>query len=517
MLSPFFRLFCRYVTYGAFRIRDGSTGVRNELQKLPGSDGVHFSDHKLELCESEGICGNAASDSSLQKRVFAQVTADSPDAAFEGGIFFLRPAAAILLFIVIIIVTVSAASAQDSTGVPGVFAGTSVTVVEQMGDPVLRQGELAECILSADGRFRFAALRPGGGLLWTRGSWSVTQCDAEGTDVAFRSDDISGTINGRREGNELFLKFSPRPMETLAFRMNLRAPVPAAGDGWPEHVDKPALIGNSAGIYLGTLFASKRAGRNAAGEIGSALLVLGSEGDMAGGVLAPAPGDADSSVILCPTGGEWRLDGKRLLMKPAWGRPSPPRAWRNMSVQAVMDARGTVLEGQTSLEGIPADGCRLEKLAHWPGNADVQAGRVVLSRIGAVIQANGGTSGTAGLFPMRVSADRRLLYIRASDDPQTWLPFPMTVDANGAIRVNDDGKCGYLVRRDNGGADAFVVKTPSISASGAAFPSKGIGPLWLLTLDFHRRPLGSKSSDAAQFQRVIAAALAAPEDAVEEP
>lgn len=515
MRSACLCLFCRYFNYEASRIRHGTTGVRDELQKLSGSDGLLLPDHKLEFFESKGVGGNAASDSSLQKRVFAQVTADFPEAAFTGG--NASPWLALAIFLFLFVVAGQAGYAQDSASVPGVFAGTSVTVVEQMGDPTLQPGGIAECILNGDGHFRLAALRSGGGLLWTRGSWSLEQCDAKGADVAFRCDDISGTLAGRREGDELFLKFSPRPLETLAFRMKLRAPVPAVGDGWPEHAEKTAHAGNSAGIYLGTLFASKQVGNGGGGKIGSALLVLGSEGDMAGGVLAPGPGDADSTVILCPVGGGWRLDGDRLRMKPVWGRPGPPQAWRNLGIQVVVGGRGSFLEGQTSLEGVPADGCRLEKLARWPEHMDIPTGGLVLSGIGAVIQANGAIPGTAGIFPLRVSADRHLLYIRAPDDPQTWLPFPMSIDANGTIRVNAGGTCGYLVRREDGGADAFVVKTPPVSARGACFPAKEIGPLWLLSLDFHRKPLGLESSVAARFRRMTAAVLAASEEPGGEP
>ncbi|HOT26684.1 MAG TPA: hypothetical protein PLU72_00760 [Candidatus Ozemobacteraceae bacterium] len=434
------------------------------------------------------------------------------------------------IFLCLLLIAGSTGFAQDAATVPGVFAGTSVKIVERMGDPVLRPGEIAECILNADGRFRFAALRPGGNSIWTRGSWTMERCDAAGADVSFRCDDISGTLTGRREGDELYLKFSPHPLETLAFRMKLRAPVAAPGDGWSEHAGKPATLASVPGVYGGAFLASKRTDKRGTDEIGTVLLILGPSGTVAGAILAPAPGGSDSTAILCPVGGAWRLSGDRLVIRPAWGRPGPPAAWRNMSVQISVAGKGPVLEGLTSLGGVPTDGCRLEKIAHWPANAlDVQV-PLVLSRIGALTQAGDGKGDSAIRFPVRVSADRRLLYVRAIDDSQTWLPFPMMVGKDGAIRVNEDGRCGYLVRGDDGGVDAFLVTTlrPSVRGSAASFmfpdetgndepvelPATCIGPLWVFTLDIHRRPLDRRSGGAG-FRRLTAAALAGPERPVE--
>lgn len=526
--TPGLLLFCRYVVYEAIADRHESTGALHELQKLPGQGCVHFSDHELEFCESEGVRRNSAPDSPLQKRILAKVAAGS------SGTFILpkldSPWHAMAIFLCLLFITGSSGFAQDSTSVSGVFAGTSVKIVEHMGDPVLQPGEIAECVLSADSHFRFAALKPGGTLLWTRGSWSVAQCDAAGTDISFRCDDVSGALTGRREGNELYLKFSPHPLETLAFRMKLRAPAAVPGDGWSEHVEKPAALASVPGVYGGTFLASKQAGGAGKAEIGSALLVLGPSGGVAGTVLAPAPGGSYAAAILCPVGGRWRLDGDRLLLRPAWGRPGPPAAWRNMGVQITIAGKETVFEGQTSLGGMPADGCQLEKLAHWPGDVMKNPVSLVLSRIGTVMQSDDHSIDYTIQFPMRISADRRLLYVRASDDPLTWLPFPMTLGKNGSIRVNEEGRCGYLVRGEDGGAEAFLVKTirppahdsaiPPVFQDGtgidkpAVFPATSVGPLWLFTLDIHRRPLGRKRGGAG-FRRMTAAALAGPEQPAE--
>jgi len=433
------------------------------------------------------------------------------------------------VFSCLLVIAGSMGFAQDAATIPGVFGGTSVKIVERMGDPVLEPGGIAECILNDDGHFRFAALKSGGTLIWTRGSWSVARCDASGTDVTFRCDDISGTLSGRREGDELYLKYFPRPLEALAFRMKLRAPVAAPGDGWPEHADKPATLAAVPGVYGGTFLASKRDGRAGNDEIGSVLVVLAPSGAVAGTILAPAPGSPDATAILCPIGGAWRLDGDRLLLRPAWGRPGPPAAWRNMGVQFSIAGNETVLEGQTSLGGVPADGCRLEKLARWPASVAKKPVPLVLSKIGTVSQSDDRSIDSDMRFPARVSADRRLLYVRAADDPQTWLPFPMILGNDGVIRVNEEGRCGYLVRGNDGGAEAFLVKTVEPPSDGpatslftngrgdehpAVFPATCIDSLWLLTLDIHRRPLGRKL-DGAGFRRMTAAVSAGPEHPVE--
>lgn len=429
-------------------------------------------------------------------------------------------------FLCLLTIAGSTGFAQDAATIPGVFAGTSVKIVERMGESVLQPGEIAECVLNADGHFRFAALKPGGRLIWTRGTWAVEQFDAGGADVSFRCDDVSGTLTGRREGEELYLKFSPHPLEILAFRMKLRAPVAAPGDGWQEHVDTPAVSDSIPGVYGGTVLMSKSVGSPGNEPVGSVLLGLWPSGAVTGVVLAPTPGGADAAAILCPMGGTWRLDRNTLLIRPVWGRPGPPAAWRNMGIQMAVAEQATVLEGQTSLGGMPADGCRLEKLAHVPENGVTAAVPLVLTRIGTVAQSGDESIKSDIQFPVRVSADRRLLYVRAADDPRTWLPFPMLLGKDGALHVNEDGRCGYLVRGDDGRGEAFLVKTlnsPSGDSAAAdradiryaaAFPARCIGTLWFFTLDIHRRSLG-RNPGGAGFRRMTAAVLAEPEYPVE--
>ncbi len=494
MPAAYFHFFCRYLVHEALRIFLESTGVRHELQKLPGSDGLHVSDHQLELHEPERIGNNASADSSLQERILAKI-------------------AAVPVFFVLFASIASAAFAQGSPDLSGIFAGSSVAIVEHMGSPVLQPGQVAECVLSADGHFRLAAMRPRGVLLWTRGSWSAEDFGEAGTDLSFRCDDISGTLTGRREGSELFLKFSPQPLETIAFRMKFRAPVPAAGAGWPETAERLPGTGAGAGMYLGTLFSSRPESRGEPAGSGRALILLGPAGGIAGGVLAPGPGEAAPTAILCPVAGVWRLDGGRIVAKPEWGLPGPPPAWRTMNVQGQFDPTFSVIDGQTSLDGVPGDGCRLERLISWPADGDPAPGRwMVLSCLGSVEQKTTGSPGIERLFPMRISPDRRLIYTRASDDSQTWLAFPLKMETAGEISINADGKCGYITRRDDGSPCAFVLKSSRAYSKKAALLSRVIGPVWIISLDIHRQPLRAQAGGQGDFCRTIAAALATAQD-----
>ncbi|HEY9069112.1 MAG TPA: hypothetical protein VIV61_02590 [Candidatus Ozemobacteraceae bacterium] len=409
--------------------------------------------------------------------------------------------------------------AEPDGTIAGVFAGTAVRIVEEMGDPKLVPGEVAECVLSRDGRFRLAAAMPGGNFLWTRGTWRDAGGNDTGTDLSFRCDDLSGTLEGRREGKELFLKFSPKPFETQAFRMMLRAPAVEPGDGWPVEASRESS-GRGAGIYLCDAFAStsparlpRCAGRDRSGQ---AVLALGGDGTLIGGMLAPAPGQEAGEAVLCPIGGRWRMRDGRFVIEPVWGVPRPPASWRDLLFQGSVGNGNPVFTGQTSVGGLPADECRLERVGRIPGPDMAPTGRLALSKLGSVAQVSGTLPWNGDLLPMRVSADHRFLYLRAPDDRQAWLAFPMQVGADGVISVNTDGRCGYLVRGAAGDGWAFVLRSPRRTGTGPEFPSVTVGDLWLVTLDLHWQPIGAARARPAGFARLLLATRAAPEDEREE-
>jgi len=424
-----------------------------------------------------------------------------------------RLAVAMLLLFRLVAACSCFAEARETPA--GVFAGTAVRIVEEMGDPKLVPGEVAECVLSRDGRFRLAAALPGGRLLWTRGTWRSAGGNDAGTDLSFRCDDLSGTLEGRREGRELFLKFSPRPFETQAFRMSLRAPAVASGEGWPAEAARTAAV-NGAGIYLCDAFASMAPAEAGRARAGQGVLALESDGRLRGGILAPGAGQKAGEPVLCPVGGRWRLSEGRLVIEPSWGMPRPATAWRDLVLQSILEEGMRVATGQTSLGGLPADGCRLEAVSPLPDAETAVPGRLALSGLGAVAQISGAPPWTKDILPIRIAADRRFLYLRAPDDPQTWLAFPLQVGPDGGVAVNVDGRCGYLVRDEAGEGWAFVLRSPPRSGADPHVPSNSAGDLWLITLDLHWQPIGAPRGRAGCFCRLLLAARSMPEDPLDE-
>jgi|GEM_PF-6070143 len=380
----------------------------------------------------------------------------------------------------------------------GFYAGSAIRFEKQFGDFVPKKVGIAEIGLLKNSHFRFAAVLPDNKTIWSRGTFESNDSD-RGELLEFNCEDISGKLSGVVSSATIQMVYEPQPLKRIFFQLSKKFETGESCKGWPVEVGLSAVSSERfAGIYRGNLFLSLQNGGKSGEEIGKTFLVIEENGSLFGAVLAQFE-SSENIRVLSPFRGYWNEVAGEFSAQIVWGSPKPALNRGGIFLRGCSSDGFKVFRGQVSANGVPCDTFSFDKIGENVdaeagsdnSSADAQAVEKIYSLAAFLIQSpSAGDDGLKSLFPIRVSSSEKCLFVKAPDDPETWLPFPLKIDDNRRLNINVDGKSGYLVRCADNALRAFSIYSPRVLTSETPFPSAILNhKMSIITLDCIMQPI----------------------------